>query len=144
MLWGNHNNPVWGVYQDIIKEEINQYESRDGCLMNSEIEIYPFKYRNVTFIGNRCEMVVDGHYFVCDHFPLYVFNEMKHGAMHLCGHSHYSCELSQADDLRSKVLDVGWDGHARPLSLNEVLKMMAKKGVMEVDHHRKDGPTSGE
>lgn len=137
MLWGNHNNPVWSVYQEAIADELYKYETRDGFGMDATIEIYPFKYRNVTFLGNYAEMSVDGHYFVCAHYPIFVFNEMNHGAKHLCGHSHYSLELSQSDNLQSKILDCGWDGHAKPLSLNEVLAIMAKKGTLEVDHHQK-------
>jgi calcineurin-like phosphoesterase family protein len=126
MLWGNHNNPTWRVYQNAIKEEYGR----------DDIEIYPFRYRNVIFIGNYAEALLDGHLFVLHHYPIYVFNYMKDGAKHLCGHSHYGLEFSKATNLKSKILDIGWDGFKKPLSLNEILAIMDTKEVFDAgDHH---------
>lgn len=134
MVWGNHNNPLWRVYQNEVRNTLSKMTS---AYENDEVEIYPFRWRNIIFIGNYIEFTIDGKYFVGSHYPMYVFNYMKDHAMHVCGHSHYSLELSQADNESSKILDVGWDGWGKPLTLDEVMAVMNKKSALVVDHHRK-------
>jgi calcineurin-like phosphoesterase family protein len=139
-IWGNHSNPLWRIYQNEVKKFIEHYETSMGnCLADcgEEIEIYPFRWRNIVFIGNYVEFVIDGKYFIGSHYPMYVFNYMKDNASHLCGHSHYNLELSQADNESSKILDVGWDGWGKPLTLEEVMTVMNKKKALVVDHHAK-------
>ena len=134
-LWGNHNNPANKIYQREVRGLIDttaRFEYEENC------EVYPLRYKNLVFIGNYAEVIVDGLYFILSHYPVYVFNYMKGGAMHLCGHSHYNLPLSQADDLNSKILDVGWDGWARPISVSEVVEIMKKKGTLKVDHHQRE------
>ena len=125
-LWGNHNSRIWEAYR---KEVLKQYASED-------IEVYPIRYKNLVFCGNYAEITVDGKYFILSHYPIHVFNYMKDGASHLCGHSHYNLPLSQADNLNSKILDVGIDGFGKPLSVDEVMTIMNKKQVFQSgDHH---------
>ncbi len=139
MIWGNHSNPLWKVYQDEVKKFLdrNNVNYSDWATNGEGIEIYPFRYRNIIFIGNYIEFTVDGKYFVGSHYPIYVFNYMRDHAMHVCGHSHYTLELSQADNTNSKILDVGWDGWGKPLTLDEVMGVMDKKQSLIVDHHGK-------
>jgi calcineurin-like phosphoesterase family protein len=136
MVWGNHNNPLWALYRKEVQkvQEACGFLNYTGC---GECEIYPFRYRNVIFIGNYLEMSIDGHYFIGSHYPMYVFNYMKDSAMHLCGHSHYSLPFSTAEDDRSKILDVGWDGRGDVYSLQQILDIMGKKKVFGADHHVK-------
>jgi calcineurin-like phosphoesterase family protein len=143
LLWGNHNNPLWKIYK---REVSNWFASKvEGGQMVSDItdvdfqhEIYPFRYKNIVFYGNYLEMVVDGQYFVVAHYPIHVWNYVKDGAKMICGHSHYGLPFSQADNLDAKILDIGWDGYARPLSTKEVLDIMDKKAIFETgDHHKK-------
>lgn len=153
-LWGNHNSPSWAIYQREVSK-VYYTKGYTGVVLNpsnmqyepgghacdipaTDIEIYPFRYRNMIFMGNYAEMVVDGHMFVLSHYPIYVFNEMKHGTMHLCGHSHYNLPLSQATNPSSKILDVGWDGKLGVWSVQEILDVMDKKNVLVADHHGKD------
>lgn len=138
ILWGNHNNPVWKVYQREVKAYMAWNEDGNPPGIDGDVEIYPFRYRNLLFLGNRVEVAVDGYLFIMDHYPIYVFNYMKDGAKHLCGHSHYGLDFSKADNLNSKILDIGWDGFGKPLTLDEVLDIMDKKKVFETsDHHKK-------
>ena len=59
--------------------------------------------------------------------------------MMICGHSHYALPFSQAENLEVKVLDVGWDGFARPLSTSEVLHIMDTKAIFKPgDHHERE------
>ena len=136
-LWGNHNSPAWKIYQ---REVDFLFKNLAGGIDqgNVDLEVYPFRYKNLIFVGNYLEATIDGTYFVMSHYPIYVFNHMSKGALHLCGHSHYNLELSQADNPTSKILDVGWDGWAKPLSIDEVKTIMAKKNILAVDHHRED------
>lgn len=146
LVWGNHNNPLWKMYQNEVKKFLGEYETSTGFNLaecGEEYELYPFRYRNLIFIGNYIEFSVDGKYFVGSHYPIYVFNYMKDNAMHLCGHSHYNLELSQADNTTSKILDVGWDGWGKPLNLEEVLAIMSKKKTLTVDHHANSALKAG-
>ena len=141
-LWGNHNSPSWNIYQREVKQTLQTIISAGGIELADNhlesVEIYPFQYKNMVFVGNYLEAIIDGTYFVMAHYPIYVFNHMSKGALHLCGHSHYNLELSQADNPTSKILDVGWDGWAKPLSIDEIKAIMAKKNILAVDHHRED------
>ena len=136
MLWGNHNNPLWRVYQ---REVDAWYRQSTKLAIPMGTEIYPFRYKNILFLGNYAEIVVDGHFFVVAHYPVYVWNFLKDGAMMICGHSHYALPFSQAENLEVKVLDVGWDGFARPLSTSEVLHIMDTKAIFKPgDHHERE------
>lgn len=154
ILWGNHNNPLWKIYQRevskqfytkgytsrVLNVQTNQYEAGGAMeLPLTDAEIYPFRYKNLVFFGNYLEVVVDGQYFVMAHYPVHVWNHVKDGAKMICGHSHYGLPFSQADNLEAKILDVGWDAYARPLSTKEVLDIMDKKKIFQSgDHHTND------
>jgi calcineurin-like phosphoesterase family protein len=143
MLWGNHNNPLWKVYRRELDKALKANSEAfsaplDGWTPAEEIEVYPFRYKNVVLLGNYAEISVDGHYFCVSHYPVHVFNHMSDGAKMVCGHSHYGLPFSQADNLQSKILDVGWDGFSKPLSTSEVLAIMNKKSIfVSGDHHKK-------
>lgn len=143
MLWGNHNNPLWKVYRREVLKALNGITqgyvsaSLDGWHKPEDLEVYPFRYRNIVFLGNYIEVIIDGQLYVMEHYPVHVFNEMKHGVFHLCGHSHYGLDFSQATNLQNKILDVGWDGWKKPYTTAEIAEIMAKKQVFVTsDHHR--------
>ena len=126
MTWGNHNNPLWKIYKREVLSRLNGITqgyvsaSLDGYNSPEDLEVYPFRYKNVIFLGNYAEITVDGHYFVMCHYPVHVWNHVKDGAKMVCGHSHYGLPFSQAHTLDAKILDVGWDGYLRPLLTGEV------------------------
>jgi len=129
MVWGNHNNPHFkNVYIPCVKSFLGQ-------LYFEGVEVYPLKYRNVTFLGGYYEVAINGQMLCLFHYPISVFNQMNHAAWHLCGHSHYHFDPSTAENTTAKILDVGWDGFKKPLSFAEVSAIMAKKQVPVVDHH---------
>lgn len=136
-LWGNHNNPVWAVYQREAKKLLVQrafWENENEF----PIEVYPLRYKNMVFLGNYAEVTINGHKFVMAHYPIYVYNFIKNGAKHLCGHSHGGLDLSDERNLNTKTLDVGWDDFGKPLSFDEVLTIMNKKSIfVPSDHHKK-------
>ena len=124
MLWGNHNNPIQKVYE---REVLAKY--------GENIKVYPFRYKNVTFLGDYQEALIDGKIVVMMHYPINVWNFMSSGAYMLCGHSHYSFAKTRADSTDGLILDVGWDGNAAPYSMDSINKIMARKSVEIVDHH---------
>lgn len=121
-LWGNHNNP----HEKLIYRK---------SLTSPTVEMYPIQYRNMRYLGHYQEVSVDGQMIVLFHYPISVWNEMHHGSWHLCGHSHYDYAPSRAGSLEGKILDVGWDGFKKPLSFDEVSKIMKNKKTISVDHH---------
>lgn len=136
MLWGNHNNPSWKIYRRQVDEWFKMI-TQGYIGVEPDLEVYPFRYKNIVFIGNYLEAVLDGQYFIMEHYPIYVFNHMKDGAKMLCGHSHGGLDFSKPTSTNSKILDVSWDDFKRPLSLAEILEIMNKKNVLvTTDHHR--------
>lgn len=151
MLWGNHNNPVHRVYKREIKKslasqlngDINWHDpAKKGGSIDTrwfgEVDVYPFRYKNVVFCGDYMEVVVNGSHICMCHFPIDVFNSMKNGSFMLCGHSHYTYDKTRDTCLDNRRLDMSWDGHLRPLSIKEVQDIMAKKSLVSGDHHGKD------
>jgi calcineurin-like phosphoesterase family protein len=132
MLWGNHPNPHYKrVYLPLVKILL-------GNSYVEGMEVYPLQYKNVIYLGHYAEVILEGQYTVLSHYPIYIWNEMQHGAWMLCGHSHYGCELSRAETMTGKILDVGWDGHKSVWTLEEIRAVMDKKQIAVVDHHRPD------
>lgn len=138
MLWGNHNNPLWRVYRgEVDKMFANLAGGVDQG--NVEYEVYPFRYKNIVFVGNYLEMSVDGHYFVVSHYPIHVWNYLKDGAKMICGHSHCGLPFSRMDSLDAKILDIGWDGYKKVLTTEDILAIMNKKAIFNAgDHHVRD------
>lgn len=126
-LWGNHNNPL---ERKVYFPSQPKFTARGIPIMT-----YPYEYRNMVFLPHYVEAILDGQYTILCHYPIYVWNEMSHGAWMLCGHSHYGCPLTKADSTQGKILDVGWDGHGKPWSLEEIAKVMDGKQIVGVDHH---------
>jgi len=126
LLWGNHNSPSWGIYQRELKKEFP---------ILIEQEVYPFRYKNIIFVGNYLEAVIDGQYCVFQHFPSTIWNNMSKGAVHGCGHSHYSFPNTREDYKEAKILDCSWDNIKRPYTFAEFMTIMNTKGIRKVDHH---------
>jgi len=78
---------------------------------------------------------IGGTSFMLSHFPMFVWDKHMHGSIHLHGHSHGSLKMPGMNT--RKILDVGMDNHPefRPFHIDEIKKMMAQRGIEEVDHH---------
>lgn len=117
LLWGNHNNPI----QKSFGGSVTQVASYTANTFVKYLGHY-FTFRN-----SRKE-------FVCFHFPIRVWDGMARGAMHLCGHSHGSLEISRPEDSTYKILDCGWDIHKKPLSMKEIENILSNKGINNLHH----------
>lgn len=148
MLWGNHNNPIRRIYEHEVAKAVPQlngdikwYDENDtehtfrDTRWYGKVEIYPLRYKNIVFCGDYMEAIVDGQYICMSHFPMDVFNQGLHGAFMLCGHSHGSYEKTRTDYKYNRRLDLSWDLHLKPLSIQEIKNIMAKKEFLAVDHH---------
>jgi len=69
------------------------------------------------------------------HYAMKVWNGSHRGAWQLYGHSHNSL----ADDPHSLQMDVGVDANDyKPLTYEQIKKVMSKKTFVPVDHHGRD------
>jgi calcineurin-like phosphoesterase family protein len=123
LLWGNHNSCTWSTYKRELAKQFPDFGEDD-------VELYPFRYKNIIFIGNYAEVVVDGRAIVFNHYPIHSWNEMKRGTIHLYGHQH--CENNPQG---GKRLDVGWDRDMRPYSANQIFAMMKDVPVLSDGGH---------
>jgi len=124
-IWGNHNSCIRRYYEETLAGE---YQRND-------IEVYPYKVSKITYLGYYKELIVNGHMIVIHHYPHQIWNQMQKGAWQLSGHSHYTNPTTHVDSTENKTLDVGWDGHSKPLAFNEIQKIMMNKNHVKHDKH---------
>jgi len=110
-IWGNHNSCIRRVYEDAVTTQYGR-----------DIEVYPYAIGKLTYLGYYKELIVNGHM-------------MQKGAWQLSGHSHYTNPTTQVEYPDNKILDVGWDGHGKPLSFPEIQKIMMNKNHVKHDKH---------
>lgn len=123
-IWGNHNSCIRKYYETAVLQNLN-----------TAIEMYPYTVGNITFLGDYKEIIVNGQLIVLHHYPHDIFNQQQNGAWQLSGHSHYTNQKTQIDYLEKKTLDVGWDGHGKPLSFDEIYRIMSTKTNVRIDDH---------
>ena len=123
-IWGNHNSCIRRFYEDAVT---TQY--------GIDMEVYPYAIGKLTYLGYYKELIVNGHMIVIHHFPHQIWNQMQKGAWQLSGHSHYTNPTTQVEYPDNKILDVGWDGHGKPLSFPEIQKIMMNKNHIKHDKH---------
>jgi calcineurin-like phosphoesterase family protein len=123
-IWGNHNSCIRKHYEDAVATEYGK-----------DIEVYPYAVGKITYLGYYGEVIVNGQMIVIHHYPHQIWNQMQKGAWQLSGHSHYTNPTTQLDSTDNKILDVGWDGHGKPLSFPEIQKIMMNKNHVKQDKH---------
>ncbi len=135
LLFGNHNSPCWSVYQREIKEFFRKMDDDFTATQpKPDVEIYPFKYRNIVFVGNYLEFIVDGQYFTASHYPQSSWNHMAKGSIHCHGHVHSTKEIPYVKNY-GKMIDVGFDYHKKPISVDEIKKLMNNIEIKHEGHH---------
>jgi len=123
-IFGNHNSCIRRYYEEAVVAEYGK-----------DIEVYPYKVSKITYLGYYKEIIVNGHMIVIHHYPHQIWNQMQKSAWQLSGHSHYTNPTTQLDNTDNKILDVGWDGHGKPLSFLEIQKIIANKNHVKQDKH---------
>lgn len=129
MLYGNHWNPILRLYKEFIKNEFD-----------TEADIYGIEWLNkITIWGQYYEFIWNHVSTIFSHYPLAIWNLMNKNSIHLHGHCHqnYKPGLINVFD-QGKILDVGWDQFKKPLSFQEIQKIMNKKKFIKKDHHDKE------
>lgn len=128
-IWGNHNSRIKDIYYRAMDniQKLTDYESLTGM---TNCEIYPYRYKNIVFLGSYAEIVVNYQHIVLQHYPIFSWNGMTHGHWHLYGHVHSKNEIS-----RGKSLDVGWDAFKKPVSFDELTTLMNAKPTFTEGHH---------
>lgn len=138
ILWGNHTS---GHRQIYIKQLANQFPDalEDGEL---KYEIYPLRfnidnnpYKTVTFLPQYAEIKVNSTEIVLSHYPIISHNHMSHKTLHICGHSHGGCEITNKNTGKGFRLDVGIESFSGPISLKEVKYHLKDRDVNAPDHH---------
>jgi calcineurin-like phosphoesterase family protein len=113
-LWlikGNHNNP-------------------HGRLDYREIDV-PY---TILDLGDYFSFRFGKRKYSCSHFPYMVWDGMRHGVGHLCGHSHGTLAVTRPEDKTYKILDCGWDIHKKPLTIKEVNDILDSKMINNLHH----------
>lgn len=125
LIFGNHCGPDFQIF----KRECAKLGFGD------HIEVYPMKFKNVTFLGNYQEFSIRKKRVIVSHFPFEVFNKSHHGAWHISGHSHYSNPKTRAGYRQGLRLDVSWEGKNDIYSFAEIEDIMNYKRIQQLDHH---------
>ena len=107
-VWGNHSNPLWSIYKKQVEKTYNI----------KDIEVYPFKYKNITFVGNYLTLIYKKQMYVMTHYPLKTWICKKHNAINLHGHIHSN--KNYINNITEKCIDVGWKAFNKPIHLNEI------------------------
>ncbi|MFM9826314.1 hypothetical protein [Flavobacterium sp.] len=125
-LWfirGNHNNPWEKLYLQ-------------HCIEKFGYEVIGYEWLDkITYLGDYAEINWNKTMFVCNHYPYYIWNDIKHGFISLVSHSHGSCKLSRPEDKTMKQIDTGWEVWKKPISFREIIQCSNKKQIFKGDHH---------
>jgi len=136
-IWGNHEANVQVIFQESIRVAFT------GKVPLIPDQVYPWKWENVTFLGNYARIAINNQPIVLSHFAFFIWDMMQHGAWNICGHSHGNCPNILPSNTEGKILDVGVDvaykAFGRPcISFEEVINIMQDKNLKVVDHHNQD------
>lgn len=130
-LWGNHPNPMRKIY----KREIKDFITSNRLNLSYDTEIYPWRYKNLVYLGDTAQITVDNQFINLSHFPYRIYDLMHKQGWALAGHSHLSDKERHPAFPYHKALDVGWDFKLAPWSFSEIKLIMDKKEIVKLDHH---------
>lgn len=125
ILFGNHESQVYRIYKNTVKE---QYGFED-------VEVYPLRMNNLTFLGNYQEIQIGKKGIVLQHFPLRTWNWNSNGSWHLHGHSHNTDHTRNPEHHMGKCLDCSWEYKKDVWSFAEIEEVMSTKEIEINDHH---------
>jgi calcineurin-like phosphoesterase family protein len=76
------------------------------------------------------EITINRKRIILSHYSMRVWNKSHHGSWMLYGHSHHTLP-----DLGGKTIDIGWCKWRKPLSFEEIERIMDKRPINFIDHH---------
>ena len=133
-VWGNHPSGAKQAYQKAVRSLIPN-------VWSDNVEVYPADFKNVTFVGWQALFSYQRQMIHAQHFPLEIWDEMKNGVWHVCGHSHGSLDKTNGDVVTNgKIMDVGIESALdnfgdSVVSFDQVNQFMAKRPIIKKDHH---------
>jgi len=129
LFLGNHTSGHRQAYQEQLKAQFGEID----------FEVYPLSFihqgKKVTFLPQYAEVNINSTMLILFHYPILSFNNQNQSAIHLCGHSHGSCELSNKDTGKGFRLDVGVESFGEPITLKEVKNHLKNRSIDKQDHH---------
>ena len=96
------------------------------------------EYKQVHFVPNYLEAVVNGQFIVMNHYAQATWNGQHKGAWHLHSHSHGNLYKSELGKLlyKSKTMDVGVEVCSEPISFAELRAKFRGYDQITFDHHK--------
>jgi calcineurin-like phosphoesterase family protein len=119
---------------------IPELRSRINCqtihfiVGNHDEHIYEYK-DCFSSINSVLDIIVNNKKIFLSHYAHRVWNKSHHGCIHLYAHSHNSIpDFGKSMDVG---IDVAYDRlkEYRPFSITEIIDIMDKKEISELDHH---------
>lgn len=132
-LLGNHNSGHGITYKKVLSQKFPQVFSVGGEVYPLEWEIN--KNKGVTFLPQYAEFSINKHFLVASHYPLASHNKMSKRSIHVCGHSHGRCVLTNRAEGKGLRVDCGWDEWSRPISFFEIREYLKGRDIHALDHH---------
>jgi len=140
LMLGNHTSGQSAVYKDVMRE-VHPWAFDGDSLVH---EVYPLEAeiegRRVVFLPEYVETTGADEHLVLSHYPIISHHKLGAGAIHLTGHAHGSCAVTNRDKGRGKRLDVGVDTFGRPVSLSEIMAILRHRDIDSWDHHGERPP----
>lgn len=135
LLWGNHTS---GQRQAYVKNLELQFPNlvKDNQII---AEVYPlrvnFEGRDIIFLPQYVEIVINSDVFILCHYPLYSFNDQSRQGTMLSGHVHGNCKLTNKNTGVGRRLDLGVEEFKFPATLTEIKNILKDRDIDSVDHH---------
>ena len=78
------------------------------------------------FTRDLVSLVIKGQKYVFCHFPIYEWDSMQRGSMHIHGHCHGNRPINSVG---GRIIDAGWDAQGRLLKLSEIKDFLIDKEI---------------
>jgi calcineurin-like phosphoesterase family protein len=132
LLPGNHVSGVHKVYEECLAYEFGGERPK--------YDVFPLVTavpvgRELIFLPNLVEIVVEKQLFVLCHYPIISHNSQSHGTYMVCGHSHSNCALTNKNTGKGRRVDVGIESFGGPVNLNLIINVLKDRELDCVDHH---------
>jgi calcineurin-like phosphoesterase family protein len=129
LLWGNHTSGQRQAYFFQLKQQFGDVN----------YEVYPLSFihkgKKIVFLPQYVEVNINSTMLVLCHYPIISHNYQSKNSIHLSGHTHSNCELTNKNNGRGFRLDVGVESFGEPVSLKEVKMHLNGRSLDLTDHH---------